>query len=94
MPRIVHSWWLYPSDLSGGIKQKLLVALVMRLNPIIRLADKATSALDMDASFKVLDLILGTNFAIFCIIHNLNMASIFADNSYLIKEPSLTKVIL
>ncbi len=85
---ISRTWSLYPSDLSGGMKQKLLVAMTMCTNPSIIFADEVTSALDVDAAFRVLEAISSSTASLFYVTQNLHMTSIFGDYIY-VMLPSL-----
>lgn len=73
----------YPFELSGGMNQRVAIALAMVLNPDIILADEPTSALDVTIQAQVIEelLFLRDKFqtAIVIITHNMGVVSKIAD---------------
>ena len=72
----------YPHQLSGGMRQRVMIAEAMLLKPDVLLADEPTTALDVTVQAHVLDLMyrlgreMGT--AIMLVTHNLGMVAEYA----------------
>jgi peptide/nickel transport system ATP-binding protein len=74
---------LYPHEVSGGMGQRVMIAMMLIPEPAILIADEPTSALDVSVQGEVLrlinDLITRNGMGLIFISHDLNLVSQFCD---------------
>ena len=76
----------YPTQFSGGMRQRIMIAIAMASNPKIIIADESTTALDVTTQEQILDLLRDivkkTNTALIIITHNLSVVARYAERIY------------
>ena len=80
-PEIVYK--RYPHELSGGMRQRAMIAMALSCNPALLIADEPTTALDVTTEAQILDLIRKlqeqTGMAVMFITHNMGVVAQICD---------------
>lgn len=71
----------YPHTLSGGMRQRVMIAIALAASPSLLIADEATTALDVTVQAQILDLMqkLQKDKSTIFITHDLSVAAGFCD---------------
>lgn len=85
----------YPHQLSGGMKQRVGIAMALTFYPKIILADEPTSALDVTTQAQIIKEIMELreeiNNSMIIVTHNIGIASYMADQIFVMKEGEIVE---
>ena len=90
LPDPRRAFAMHPHELSGGMRQRVMIAMALLLDPKLIVADEATSALDVTLQAQILELLLrvreehGT--AILFISHDLGVVSQLCDRTIVMRD--------
>jgi peptide/nickel transport system ATP-binding protein len=80
----------YPFELSGGQMQRLMIARIFLLKPIVLLADEPTSMIDASSRATILDYLMKlrneTGMTTIFITHDIGLAYYVSDNVYIMEH--------
>lgn len=86
----------YPHQFSGGMRQRVLIAIALSCKPKILIADEPTTALDVTVQADIMDLLdslkENSNISIMLISHNLNMVTERSDRIIVIYAGSIQEI--
>ena len=83
IPDVEHRFNAYPFQFSGGMRQRIVIAIALAGDPEILICDEPTTALDVTVQAKILDLInqikAERNLSVIFITHDLGVVANMAD---------------
>jgi oligopeptide/dipeptide ABC transporter ATP-binding protein len=84
MPLPERRFHEYPHQLSGGMRQRVMIAMALACRPRLLIADEATTALDVTTQAQIMELLLDLqaqlDMALIMISHDLGLAASYADD--------------
>lgn len=85
----------YPHELSGGMRQRVMIAMAMINEPDLLIADEPTTALDVVIQKQIIELIKkineDNNTSVIFITHNLKLVKEFCDRVIVMKEGKIVE---
>lgn len=76
----------YPHEFSGGMRQRIMIAIALSCNPKLLIADEATTALDVTTQAQILELmkeiVKNTGTTLVIVTHNLGIVARYAERVY------------
>ena len=83
LPDAPAQFYKYPHQLSGGMRQRVMIAIALACRPKVLFADEATSSLDVTTQARIMELLVELqnelDMAVVLISHNLGLAASFSD---------------
>ena len=84
IPAVDRRFDTYPHELSGGLRQRVVIAIAVANTPDVLIADEPTSALDVTTQAQIMDmldrLVTERGIAVALITHNLGLVAEFCDS--------------
>ena len=94
-PQPSRAMRMYPFELSGGLRQRAMIAMAMVCHPALLIADEPTTALDVTMQARILELInqlqLKLNMAVLIITHDLGVVANVADRVVVMYHGEITE---
>ncbi|MEL6472147.1 MAG: ABC transporter ATP-binding protein [Cyanobacteria bacterium J06623_4] len=89
-------WRQYPHEFSGGMRQRVAIALALLLNPKLIVADEPTTSLDVTVSAQILDMLTelceARNMGLILISHDLALVGEYCDRIAVMYQGKLVEV--
>jgi oligopeptide/dipeptide ABC transporter ATP-binding protein len=84
LPAPEHRFEEFPHQLSGGMRQRVMIAIALACSPKVLIADEATTALDVTTQAQVMNLLMDLQaqmgMALVMVTHDLGLARAYADD--------------
>ncbi|MHB1783464.1 MAG: ATP-binding cassette domain-containing protein, partial [Acidimicrobiales bacterium] len=85
----------YPHELSGGLRQRVMIAMAVANEPELLIADEATTALDVTVQAEILELFrelrARTGMAVLVITHNMGVVADVADRVVVMRQGEIVE---
>lgn len=95
IPDVANRMGQYPHEFSGGMRQRVVIALAMAGDPDLLIADEPTTALDVSVQKQVLDLIrsicIERSFGVILVTHDMGVIAETADRVYVMRYGKLVE---
>ena len=86
----------FPHQLSGGMKQRAMIAMAVSTRPKLLIADEPTTALDVDTESRILDLFVALrkelSLSVLIITHNIRLVKRIADKAAVMYDGKIVEV--
>ena len=96
IPDAEQRFHYYPQQFSGGMRQRIMIAMAISSEPTVLVADEATTALDVTTQAQLLEMIRDiakkTNTAVIIVTHNLGIVARFAERIYVMYSGSVVEM--
>ena len=94
-PSPQRAWSAYPFELSGGLRQRAVIAMAMVANPALVIADEPTTALDVTTQAMVLDLLnrlqRDHKTSVIMVTHDLGVVANMADKVVVLRKGKIVE---
>ena len=86
----------YPMQFSGGMRQRIMIAMVLAAEPDVLIADEATTALDVTTQALLLEMIkdlsVRTGISVVIVTHNLGIVASYAERIYVMYAGNIVEL--
>ncbi len=86
LEHLIHQNYMH---LSGGEKQRVIIARVLAQQTDFLILDEPTNHLDIHHQLQIFDLVKNLRVTVLAAIHDLNMAALYCDRIYILKDGKL-----